>query len=126
MTEKSGVNPILDLVQTNGFTKSIPDIKLAHARQNSSNTANQIVGYIPDPIRVSPCTPKSQLRLSKISMDSNHSSSTRIKPSRVLQALDTCERRSPNIFRCHSIYMYFLTKHSPYEPPWMRCYHCRI
>ncbi|GAW09717.1 protein [Lentinula edodes] len=91
MTEKSGVNPILDLVQTNGFTKSIPDIKLAHARQNSSNTANQIVGYIPDPIRVSPCTPKSQLRLSKISMDSNHSSSTRIMPSRVLQALDTCE-----------------------------------
>ncbi|KAJ4495165.1 hypothetical protein C8J55DRAFT_554810 [Lentinula edodes] len=91
MTEKSGVNPILDLVQTNGFTKSIPDIKLAHARQNSSNTANQIVGYIPDPIRVSPCTPKSQLRLSKISMDSNHSRSTRIKPSRVLQALDTCE-----------------------------------
>ncbi|KAJ3867018.1 hypothetical protein EV359DRAFT_78979 [Lentinula novae-zelandiae] len=91
MTEKSGVNLILDLAQTNGSTKSIPDIKLAHARQNSSNTTSQIVGYIPDPIRISPCTPKSQLRLSKISMDSNHTSSARIKPSRILQALDTCE-----------------------------------
>ncbi|KAJ3846922.1 hypothetical protein EV368DRAFT_88341 [Lentinula lateritia] len=91
MTEKFGVNLILDLVQTNGSTKSIPNIKLAHARQNSSNTAKQIAGYIPDPIRVSPCTPKSQLRLSKISMNGNHTSSAKIKPSKVLQALDTCE-----------------------------------
>ncbi|KAJ3797630.1 hypothetical protein GGU11DRAFT_808887 [Lentinula aff. detonsa] len=93
-TGRSGANDpgsTLDSVKANGPTSSISDIKLAHARQYSSNTDNHITGYIPAPIRISPCTPKSKMRLSKLSEDSSGSGPRRVKPSKVLQALDTCE-----------------------------------
>ncbi|KAJ3744167.1 hypothetical protein DFH05DRAFT_1157808 [Lentinula detonsa] len=96
-TGRSGANDpgsTLDSVKTNGPTRSISDIKLAHARQHSPNTDNQITGYIPAPIRISPCTPKSKMRLSKLFEDSSGSGPRRLKPSKVLQALDTCERMS--------------------------------
>ncbi|KAE9401519.1 hypothetical protein BT96DRAFT_604126 [Gymnopus androsaceus JB14] len=49
--------------------------------------------YIPDPIHISPCTPKSRLKLSKLSDrgTSSGSGGKRIMHSRVLQALDTSE-----------------------------------
>ncbi|KAJ3996189.1 hypothetical protein F5050DRAFT_1895223 [Lentinula boryana] len=93
-TGRFGANDLgstLGSVKTNGPTRSISDIKLAHARQHSSNTDNQITGYIPAPIRISPCTPNSKMRLSKISEDSSGSGPRRVKRSKVLQALDTCE-----------------------------------
>ncbi|KIK62430.1 hypothetical protein GYMLUDRAFT_84372 [Collybiopsis luxurians FD-317 M1] len=69
---------------------SISDIQLAHARQNSTNANDQsVVGYIPAPIRVSPCTPESRLRLSKFSESASSSATGR--SSKVLQALDTLE-----------------------------------
>ncbi|KAJ3829904.1 hypothetical protein F5880DRAFT_142684 [Lentinula raphanica] len=88
---ENGPKSYLDIVATNGPTKSITDIKFAHARQHTSNPDPQTMGYIPAPIRISPCTPNSRMKLSKLSEDTSSSSSRRTKSSKVLQALDTSE-----------------------------------
>lgn len=74
----------------------VSDIGLAHARPKSSVAMNEDIsldGFIPAPIHISPCTPKSKARKSKYLSDSASSSSSCPPRSEVLNALDTSERR---------------------------------
>ncbi|KAF8150883.1 hypothetical protein B0H34DRAFT_155043 [Crassisporium funariophilum] len=69
----------------------IADITLAHAkhRRQSKEDAN-IATFVPSPVRVAPCTPRSARQRRRLEA---HTSSSNASKSQVLEALDTSERQ---------------------------------
>ncbi|KAF8813363.1 hypothetical protein BYT27DRAFT_7006401, partial [Phlegmacium glaucopus] len=70
----------------------LADISLSHARQKTPlNNDDFTSSFIPSPIHIAPCTPRSRRRAKK-GLEA-HSSSSNISKSAVLDALDVVERQ---------------------------------
>lgn len=87
--------------------KSLPSIGLAHARQkkglpddeDDEEAENKPLSFIPSPIHLHPCTPKSKAKKARLLAATSSASSAELKiqSSEVLELIDTTERASADV-----------------------------